>query len=113
MDGTGAPGYLADVAVKGDAIIAMGQIEGGGLRTIDATGKVVAPGFIDLHSHADFQFFIDPTADSKITQGVTLELVGNCGMSFCAPLYRPIEGGPRDPGGMVRDRLAANMDELL
>ena len=86
VDGTGAPGYLADVAVKGDAIIAMGQIEGGGLRTIDATGKVVAPGFIDLHSHADFQFFIDPTADSKITQGVTLELVGNCGMSFCAPL---------------------------
>ena len=86
VDGTGAPGYRADLAVKGDAIAVVGRIDGEARQTVDAAGKVVAPGFIDLHGHADFQFFVDPTADSKITQGVTLELVGNCGMSFCAPL---------------------------
>jgi N-acyl-D-amino-acid deacylase len=87
IDGTGAPGIDSDVAVVGDTVVAIGtKLEGSAARTIDATGLVVAPGFIDLHSHADFNFFIDPTADSKVTQGVTLELVGNCGMSFCAPL---------------------------
>ncbi|MCI0775704.1 MAG: D-aminoacylase [Chloroflexi bacterium] len=87
IDGSGTPGYPADMAIAGDAIVAIGKpIEGEARRTIDATGKVVAPGFIDLHSHADFSFFVDPDADSKITQGVTFEYVGNCGISFCAPL---------------------------
>jgi len=87
IDGSGTPGYPADVAITGDAIVAIGKpIEGEARRMIDATGKVVAPGFIDLHSHADFSFFVDPDADSKITQGVTFEYVGNCGISFCAPL---------------------------
>ncbi len=87
IDGTGAPVYQADVAIEGDSITAIGRGLGAQARhTIDAAGLHVAPGFIDLHSHADFQFFIDPTADSKVTQGVTLEFVGNCGMSFCAPL---------------------------
>ncbi|MBI2965064.1 MAG: D-aminoacylase [Chloroflexi bacterium] len=86
VDGTGTSGVYADVAIADDTFVAIGRLEAEAARTIDATGLVVAPGFIDLHSHADFNFFIDPTADSKITQGVTLELVGNCGMSFCAPL---------------------------
>lgn len=86
VDGTGTPGYPADVAVAGDTIVAIGKLEGEAAKTIDAAGLVVSPGFIDLHSHVDFNFFVDPLADSKITQGVTLELAGNCGISFCAPL---------------------------
>ena len=87
IDGTGAPAYQADVAISGDTVVATGKgLEVRAARTIDASGLAVTPGFIDLHSHSDFQFFIDPAADSKVTQGVTLELVGNCGLSFCAPL---------------------------
>ena len=57
-----------------------------GVQEIDAKGFLVTPGFIDLHTHSDLSFLVDPEADSKITQGVTFELMGNCGMSFCAPL---------------------------
>ena len=87
IDGTGTTGYSADLAIQGDTIVAIGNsIEAEAHQSVDATGKVVTPGFIDLHSHADMSFFIDPDADSKITQGVTFEYVGNCGISFCAPL---------------------------
>ncbi len=87
IDGTGTTGYSADLAIQGDTIVVIGNsIEAETHQSVDATGKVVTPGFIDLHSHADMSFFIDPDADSKITQGVTFEYVGNCGISFCAPL---------------------------
>ena len=86
IDGTGTTGFSADLAIQGDTIVAIGNsIEAEAHESVDATDKVVAPGFIDLHSHADMSFFIDPDADSKITQGVTFEYVGNCGISFCAP----------------------------
>ncbi len=86
IDGTGAPAFSADVGITGDQVVAVGRLDGEARRTIDATGRIVSPGFIDLHTHSDFQFFVDPAADSKTTQGVTLELVGNCGISFCGPL---------------------------
>ena len=87
IDGTGTTGYSADLAIQGDTIVVIGNsIEAETHQSVDATGKVVTPGFIDLHSHADMSFFIDPDADSKITQGVTFEYVGNCVISFCAPL---------------------------
>ncbi|MGB1749799.1 MAG: amidohydrolase family protein, partial [Dehalococcoidia bacterium] len=86
VDGTGSPRFKADVAIKNDQIVAVGTIDDSGAKTVDATGKVVTPGFIDLHTHSDNSFLIDPHADSKLTQGVTLELFGNCGMSYCAPL---------------------------
>ena len=88
IDGTGSPGFKADVAIKGDSVAVVGEVgeHSGTAREIDATGKVVTPGFIDLHTHSDASFLIDPHADSKLTQGLTLELFGNCGMSFCAPL---------------------------
>ncbi|MEE8046221.1 MAG: D-aminoacylase [Dehalococcoidia bacterium] len=85
VDGTGSARFKADVAIQGDSIVAVGEITGDSAREIDATGKVITPGFIDLHTHSDNSFLIDPYADSKLTQGVTLELLGNCGMSYCAP----------------------------
>ncbi|MBI4219249.1 MAG: D-aminoacylase [Chloroflexi bacterium] len=94
IDGTGAPAYGADVAITGDRISAIGDIDADARATINASGKTVSPGFIDLHTHSDGSFLIDPLADSKVRQGVTLELMGNCGMSFCAPLR-----------GMARDSL--------
>ncbi len=86
IDGTGADSVQTDVAIVGDRIVAIGQVTGETAKTIDAAGQVVAPGFIDLHAHSDMSFLVDPLADSKLRQGVTLELVGNCGSSFCAPL---------------------------
>jgi len=86
IDGSGAPGFAADVVIHGDRIDAIGKIDQPARTTIDARGQVVCPGFIDLHTHSDGSFLVDPLADSKVRQGVTLELMGNCGMSFCAPL---------------------------
>ena len=85
-DGTGAPGFEADIGVLDGRIVANGKLPETAAETIDATGLVVATGFIDLHTHSDFSFLLDPTALSKVTQGCTLELTGNCGFSYCAPL---------------------------
>ncbi|MBT3942573.1 MAG: D-aminoacylase [Chloroflexi bacterium] len=86
LDGTGAQGYNADIGIRGDRIVAIGEVGDDAKKVIDASGSVVTPGFIDLHAHSDLSFLLDPHADSKLRQGVTLELVGNCGMSYCAPL---------------------------
>ena len=86
IDGTGAVPYTADVAARGGEIVAIGRLEGEAAKTIDAGGLAVTPGFIDLHTHSDMSFLLDSTAQSKVRQGVTLELAGNCGSSFCAPL---------------------------
>ena len=87
IDGTGAPAYQADVAVRGDTVVAIGrQLEGEVAETVEASGLAVVPGFIDIHTHSDMSFLIDPRADSKVRQGVTLEVAGNCGISMCAPL---------------------------
>src|SRR5262247_2462182 len=82
IDGTGAPPRRADVAIAGDRIEAVEPLpRAEAARVIDATGQVVAPGFVDMHSHADFVLPGLPTADSKVHQGFTLEVVGNCGAS--------------------------------
>jgi N-acyl-D-amino-acid deacylase len=79
FDGSGAAGVRADVAVRGDRIVAVGTIgEHGGVE-FDATGQAVAPGFIDVHSHDDFAVLLDPLMDFKAMQGVTTDIVGNCG----------------------------------
>lgn len=81
-DGLGGAPCRADVAINGDRIAALGDLAGAGARTvIAATGQVVCPGFIDVHSHSDTYILIEPTAPSKIFQGVTTEVVGNCGAS--------------------------------
>ena len=79
IDGTGAPARRADVAVAGGRIAAVGTVEGEAERDIDATGLVVAPGFIDVHSHDDIALLNNPGLDFKAAQGVTTVVCGNCG----------------------------------
>ncbi len=86
VDGSGAPAHRADVAVEGERIAAVApSLAGQADRVIDATGKVVSPGFIDMHSHSDLFYFACPSAESKVRQGVTTEVVGMCSFSQ-APL---------------------------
>jgi N-acyl-D-amino-acid deacylase len=82
IDGSGAPGKVMDIGIIGDKIVAMGDLskKEANIR-IDASGRVVAPGFIDAHSHTDSKLMINPRAESKIRQGVTTEVTGNCGYS--------------------------------
>jgi N-acyl-D-amino-acid deacylase len=88
VDGSGAPGRRADVAVEGERVTAVApSLTGEAARVIDATGRVVAPGFIDMHSHSDLFYFACPSAESKIRQGVTTEVVGMC--SFSQAPVRP------------------------
>jgi N-acyl-D-aspartate/D-glutamate deacylase len=80
IDGTGATAVRADVGIVGDRIAAIGDLgatEAG--RRIAAVGHVVTPGFVDIHSHSDFTLLVDPEAESALSQGVTTEIVGNCG----------------------------------
>ena len=86
-DGTGAEGRVADVAVEDGRIAGIGRIDADALE-IDASGLVVAPGFIDIHSHSDYTLLVDPRAVSAIHQGVTTEVVGNCGFG-CFPIRDP------------------------
>jgi N-acyl-D-aspartate/D-glutamate deacylase len=79
IDGTGAPARPGAVAVRDGRIAAVGQVNGPAARTIDAGGKVLAPGFIDPHSHSDYALLIDGNAESKIRQGVTTEVIGESG----------------------------------
>ncbi|MFN7982766.1 MAG: D-aminoacylase [Vicinamibacterales bacterium] len=77
VDGTGAPWFRADVGIKGDRIVAVGALDGQPTtRRIDATGQVVAPGFIDMLGQSEFNVLVDSRAASKITQGVTTEITG-------------------------------------
>jgi len=82
VDGTGLPGYRADVAVSGDRIAAIGRIREKGKEEIDATGQVVSPGFIDGHTHMDAQVFWDPIGSCSCWHGVTTAVMGNCGFSL-------------------------------
>jgi N-acyl-D-aspartate/D-glutamate deacylase len=101
IDGTGTAAREADVAIGSGRIAA---IEPRSMRTarrvIDARGQVVAPGFIDIHTHSDFTLPLNPRAESKVRQGVTLEVVGNCGFSVAPAL----------PGraGTLREYLASS-----
>lgn len=82
IDGAGSPWFKGDICIKGERISVVGgpgRFEAD--REIDAKGRIVCPGFIDVHTHSDTSFLANPKADSKILQGVTTEIVGNCGSS--------------------------------
>ncbi|BBK34193.1 N-acyl-D-amino-acid deacylase [Stella humosa] len=83
FDGTGAPGRLADVGVLGDRIAAIGDLAGATADTVvEAAGRAVAPGFIDVHTHDDRALLSNPDMAMKTSQGVTTVVVGNCGVSL-------------------------------
>src|SRR6188508_248929 len=102
IDGTGAPGIRASVAVDRGRIASI--LTNGGRpeadRTLDAAGLVLAPGLIDMHSHADFTLPSYPDAINSLVQGVTTEVIGNCGYSP-APLST-------DPGLAAEQRVACH-----
>ena len=92
IDGTRAPRYRADLAVTGDRIAAIGRVSTQGKREIDASGLVVAPGFIDAHTHDDRLMLSAPDMSPKVSQGVTTVVAGNCGISLA-----PAPRGMRSP----------------
>lgn len=99
VDGSGRPGFVADLVMQGDRIVAIGSNLSGD-REIDVTGLVVAPGFIDIHTHYDAQVFWDPAMTPSCFHGVTTVVAGNCGFSI-APT-RPTD----------RDLIAHTMEKV-
>jgi len=92
IDGSGAPAQIGGVAIRDDTILAVGDLNGVlAARELDAGGKALAPGFIDVHTHDDRALIADPTMAAKASQGVTTVVVGNCGISLAplAPAGRP------------------------
>ena len=82
VDGTGAPAFTADVAVDGGRITVVGTVTAEGREEIDATGRLVTPGFVDVHTHYDGQVTWDPTLSPSSWHGVTTVVMGNCGVGF-------------------------------
>jgi N-acyl-D-aspartate/D-glutamate deacylase len=82
VDGTGKPRFAGNVAIKDGKIAAIGDVDGEATRVIDAGGKIVAPGFIDCHTHYDAQMFWDPTIDPATWHGITTMVLGNCGFTL-------------------------------
>jgi N-acyl-D-amino-acid deacylase len=82
IDGSGAPAFPADVGTAGDRIAAVGRVDEPAERTIDAEGLFVCPGFVDMHTHSDVMLLAAPAHEAKLCQGVTLELLGQDGLSY-------------------------------
>ena len=91
VDGSGGPAFEADVVVAGDRIVAVGKHDGPAREVIDARGKVVTPGFVDVHTHLDAQLTWDPLGAPACWHGITSVVVGNCGVGFA-----PCRPGDRD-----------------
>jgi N-acyl-D-aspartate/D-glutamate deacylase len=124
LDGTGKPGAVGDLAIKGDRIVAVGKFPvAGSPRVIDCTGLVVAPGFIDLHTHSDLPLQAAATRDNLnyLTQGVTTVVTGNCGSGpvDVAAYFKKLEEGGigsnvihQVPHNNVRERVMGNANRV-
>jgi N-acyl-D-amino-acid deacylase len=91
VDGTGAPAFVGDIAIDGDIIASVGGEAGTGRREIDASGLLVTPGFVDIHTHYDGQVTWDPYLSPSSWHGVTTLVMGNCGVGFA-----PVEPGKQE-----------------
>jgi N-acyl-D-amino-acid deacylase len=99
-DGTGVPGRVGDLLIEGDRIAELDEVSLSSDDVVDGRGLVLAPGFIDMHSHSDFSLSRDPLAESKVLQGVTTEVVGNCGLGVY-PSNRAVDAMYERLGPMV------------
>jgi N-acyl-D-amino-acid deacylase len=82
IDGAGNPWFEADVGLRDGRIVAVGRTDEPAARTIDASGLVVCPGFTDMHTHSDLQLLVDPAHEVKVHQGVTLDVIGQDGLTY-------------------------------
>jgi N-acyl-D-amino-acid deacylase len=120
IDGTGAPGRAGRVLIENDTIAEVDAITLAPDEVLECRGMVVAPGFIDMHSHSDFTLMVRPKVEAKVQQGVTTEVVGNCGIGLATSnenverLYEkllPLVSGER--GGTVHASVGAYRDALV
>ena len=112
VDGTGLPSYVADVGIKGDRIAKIGRIDAEAERTIDADGLLLAPGFIDIHTHYDVQLDWDPIATPSCWHGITTVLAGNCGFTLAPSKPEDVDwlaGMLSRVEGMSREALAEGL----
>jgi N-acyl-D-amino-acid deacylase len=117
VDGSGAPGRPADVAIDGDRIVGVGSVDGRGRREVDADGLVVTPGFVDIHTHYDGQATWDPEVSPSSWHGVTTVVMGNCGVGFAPAhpdrhgwLIQLMEGVEDIPGTALAEGITWNWE---
>jgi N-acyl-D-amino-acid deacylase len=114
IDGSGGPRFRADVAIAGDRIAAIGAIgKADAAREIDAAGRIVAPGFIDVHTHDDRALFAMPEMAAKASQGVTTVVTGNCGVSLAPLIVERDPPPPLDLIGAAADYRYAHFADYL
>jgi N-acyl-D-aspartate/D-glutamate deacylase len=112
VDGTGAEPYVGDIAIDGDKIVEVGKVSGKGRQEIDATGLIVTPGWVDIHTHYDGQATWDPVMAPSSWHGVTTAIMGNCGVGFApvrpgaeAFLIELMEGVEDIPGSALAEGI--------
>lgn len=119
VDGTGAQGFTADVGIQDGRITEVGRITAAAKRTLDASGALVTPGFVDIHTHMDGQASWDETFSPSIFHGVTTLVMGNCGVGFApvhkgqeAQLIRLMEGVEEIPGVALAEGVKFNWESF-